>query len=273
MKKKRLIPILLLKNGWLVQSKQFSRYQNLGNPVTAVKRLSEWGSDELIYLDISRDEVYDVRRDDLAHPNRQSFREIISDVARVTFMPMTVGGKVKSLNDFESFLSVGADKVSINSEALKRSEIIGEAAKRFGSQCVVGSIDVKKVEGKLYKVYDHCQQEATEWDPVVWAKRLEELGVGEILLNSVDRDGMNCGYDLELINAVSAAVSIPLIACGGVGEWDHFAEGLAKTPVDAVAAANIFHFRDQSVYLAKKYLVSRGLSVRPPDLLKIEFNS
>ena len=273
MKKKRLIPVLLLKNGWLVQSKQFRRYQNLGNPVTAVKRLSEWGSDELIYLDISRNEIYDTRRDDLAHPNRQSFREIIADVAKVTFMPMTIGGKVKSIEDIELYLAVGADKVAINSGALRCPEIFLEAAKRFGSQSIVASIDVKKTENGLDRVYDHILGTTTEWSPEEWARRVEMMGAGEILLNSVDRDGMNCGYDLDLINAVATAVSIPVIACGGVGEWEHFAEGLAKTQADAVAAANIFHFRDQSVYLAKKFLVSHGLSVRPPDLLNIEFNS
>ena len=269
MKKKRLIPVLLLKNGWLVQSKQFRRYQNLGNPVTAVRRLSEWGSDELIYLDISRDEVYDTRRDDLAHPNRQSFREIISDVAKVTFMPMTVGGKINSIRDIEAYLTLGADKVAINSGALRRPDILSEGARKFGSQCIVVSIDVKKAEDGLDRVYDHVLGTTTGWSPVEWSKRVEMMGAGEILLNSVDRDGMGCGYDLGLIDAVAGAVSIPVIACGGVGEWDHFADGLTRTAADAVAAANIFHFRDQSVFLAKKYLVSKNINVRAPDLLKI----
>lgn len=269
MKKKRLIPVLILRNGWLVQSKQFRRYQNLGNPVTAVKRLSEWGADELVYLDISKDDIYDTRRDDLAHPNRQSFLEIISDVAKVTFMPMTVGGKIKSIKDIEAYLAVGADKVSINSEALRRPEIITEAAKKFGNQCIVASIDVKKNENGLDRVYDHMMGVATEWSPACWAKKLEDMGAGEVFLNSVDRDGMNCGYDLELIDAVTTSVSIPVIACGGVGEWDHFVDGLTRTSADAVAAANIFHFKDQSVYMAKKYLVSKGVNVRAPDLLKL----
>jgi cyclase len=270
MKKKRLIPVLLLKNGWLVQSKQFRRYQNLGNPVAAVKRLSEWGADELIYLDISRDEVYDVRRDDLAHPNRQSFREIICDVAKVTFMPMTVGGKINSIRDIEAYLALGADKVAINSGALRRPEIISEGAKKFGSQCIVASIDVKKTESGLDRVYDHVLRVTTHWSPEAWSKRLEMMGAGEILLNSVDRDGMGFGYDLGLIDAVTSSVSIPVIACGGVGEWDHFADGLGRTAADAVAAANIFHFRDQSVYLAKKYLISKSVNVRAPDLLAVE---
>lgn len=269
MKKKRLIPVLLLKNGWLVQSKQFNRYQNLGNPVAAVKRLSEWGSDELIYLDISKEVFYDARRDDLAHPNRQSFKEIISDVAKVTFMPMTVGGNIKSIHDIENYLLLGADKVAINSQALLDPKLISVAAKNFGSQCIVGSVDVKKCENGFYRVYDHKKGAITDWTPSVWVERLQDLGVGEILLNSVDRDGMNCGYDIDLINSVTNYASVPVIACGGVGEWEHFEEGLTKTSVDAVAAANIFHFKDQSVYLAKKYLVSKGLNVRHPNLIKL----
>lgn len=269
MKKKRLIPVLLLKNGWLVQSKQFRRHQNLGNPVTAVKRLSEWGSDELIYLDISRNEIYDTRRDDLAHPNRQSFREIISDVAKATFMPMTVGGKIKSINDIEAYLALGADKVAINSGALRRPEIISEGARKFGSQCIVASIDVKKDESGADRVYDHVLGKTTKWSPADWSRKAEMMGAGEIFLNSVDRDGMRCGYDLDLINAVATSVSIPVIACGGAGEWDHFADGLKETSADAVAAANIFHYRDQSVFLAKKHLVSKCINVRAPDLLKI----
>ena len=268
MKKNRLIPLLLLKNGWLVQSKGFERYQNLGNPITAVKRLSEWGSDELIYLDISKDDVYDTRRDDQGYPNRQTFLEIIQDVSKVTFMPMTVGGKIKSLKDIEKFLSAGADKVSINSKALSDPEFITQGAREFGSQCIIVSMDVKKSEAG-YRVYAHREAASTQRDPVEWAKTAEEKGAGEILLNSVDRDGMSCGYDLDLIEKVSASVSIPVIACGGVGDWDHFLQGLKQTRADAVAAANIFHYRDQSVYLAKKYLFEHGANVRRPDLIKI----
>jgi cyclase len=273
MKKKRIIPILLLRNGWLVQSKEFSRYQNLGNPVTAVKRLSEWGSDELIYLDISKNNIYDTRRDDLAHPNRKSFIQIIEDVSKVSFMPMTVGGKVKSTSDIEKYLSVGADKVSINAHALVQKSFIKEAAKTFGSQCIVISVDVKMTTSNKYRVFDHTVNKITEIDPVEWVKFLEGLGAGEILLNSVDNDGMNCGYDIKLINQVTDATTIPIIACGGVGKWEDFEEGILNTKADAFAAANIFHFRDQSVYLAKKYLLSKGLNVRKPILYNINTNN
>lgn len=269
MKKNRLIPVLLLKNGWLVQSKQFERYQNLGNPSTAVQRLSEWGSDELVYLDISRDEVYDIRREDQNYPNRQSFIEIIRDVSKVTFMPMTVGGKIRSLGDIERYLAAGADKISINTKALDDPDFITSAAREFGSQCVVVSMDVLSGDAG-YRVYAHATSTAMNLEPVSWAKTVADKGAGEILLNSVDRDGMGGGYDLELVERISAAVSIPVIACGGAGEWEHLLDGLRLTKADAVAAANIFHYRDQSVYIAKKFLFDNGANVRRPDLLRIK---
>jgi cyclase len=270
MKKSRIIPVLLLKNGWLVQSKEFSRHQNLGNPVTAVKRLSEWGSDELIYLDISKDDVYDLRRNDLGHPNRNSFVQIIEDVSKVAFMPITVGGKIRRIQDIESYLSLGADKVSINSQAIIDKSFVELASKRFGSQCIVISVDVKKNDFGDYFVYDHLNKKCTDLNPIEWVSMLEDLGAGEILLNSVDNDGMNCGYDIELINSVVNSTSIPVIACGGVGDWSDFEDGMLNSNADAFAAANIFHFKDQSVFLAKQYLSSRGLNVRKPNLIEVK---
>ena len=268
MKKRRIIPVLLLRNGLLVQSKGFSRYRNLGNPVTAVKRLSEWGSDELIYLDISRDDRFDAQRTDLAHTHRQTFLEIIADVASVTFMPMTVGGRIRTLDDMSRRLALGADKICINTAASEHPELISEAAREFGSQCVVVSIDVK--EGSAGpEVFVGGGRIATGRDPVAWSKEVQERGGGEILLNSIDRDGRQDGYDLSLVGAVAGAVSIPVIACGGVGEWQHFADALSTTSADAVAAANIFHYSDQSVHLARKFLHERGLNVRPPRLLTL----
>ena len=268
MKKKRLIPVLLLRNGWLVQSKQFRRYQNLGNPISAVKRLSEWASDELIYLDITQDDSYDLRRDDLGHPNRHSILEIIEDVSKVAFMPITVGGGIRSLQDIEKRLALGADKISINTAALDDPQFIWAASREFGSQCIVVSIDVKMTDDNE-KVVMRSGNQRTSFAPLDWAKKVEQLGAGEILLNSVDRDGMKTGYDLQLLDQVSTHVDIPIIACGGVGDWSHLAEALAKTSVDAVAAANIFHYSDQSVFLAKKYLHESGQNVRHPDLLII----
>ena len=268
MKKNRLIPVLLLRNGWLVQSKEFSRYQNLGNPTTAVGRISEWGSDELIYLDISKNEEYDIRRNDQNYPNRQSFLEIIEDVSKVTFMPITIGGKIENMNDIEKRLKLGADKISINTKAISQPEFIEKSSREFGSQCIVVSIDAI-IENEDYFVYDHKNSCSTKMDVLDFAKQVERMGSGEILLNSVDRDGMGVGYDINLLNLVSNHVKIPVIACGGVGEWHHFQQALELTKVDAVAAANIFHYRDQSVYLAKKHLYEYRMEVRKPDLLTI----
>jgi cyclase len=266
MKKKRIIPILLLKNGWLVQSKEFKRYQNLGNPTTAVKRLSQWASDELIYLDISDEEHYDLRREDLRSPNRHSLAEIIRDVSTQAFMPITVGGRIRTLHDIESRLSWGADKIAVNTQALSDPDFITAAAREFGSQCVVVSIDFKMF-GLKRLVVSNRGKVATQYDPVQWARISEEKGAGELLLNSVDRDGMGSGYELEIIQSVADAVRIPVIACGGAGRWEHFAEVFENTAADAVAAANIFHYTDQSDYLARRHLFERGCLVRAPMLL------
>lgn len=265
MKKKRLIPVLLLKNGFLVQSKLFQRHQNLGNPVIAVKRLSEWAADELIYLDISRDDVYDLKRDDLGTPNRSSVMDIIADVSKVAHMPIAVGGKIRTIEDIRMRLGNGADKVCINTMPLENPKFITEAAREFGSQCIVVSMDVKKTSDG-YEVYKNGGKEPTGLDPMAWARQVQESGAGEILLNAIDRDGARSGYDLDLIASVADSVKIPVIALGGVGEWEHLAEALAKTNVDAVAAANIWHYIDQSVYLAKKFLHDKGYNVRPPDI-------
>lgn len=268
MKKKRLIPILLLKNGWIVQSKQFKYFQNLGNPTYAVQRLSEWAADELIYLDISRDRNYDLRREDLRDPNRHSIVDILEDISKKTLMPITVGGGIRTIGDIELRLAKGADKVAINTAALNNPKFITLAAQEFGSQCIVISIDVKIIEEKQM-VMSKFGQTPTNYTPVEWAKMVETCGAGEILLNSIDRDGMKTGYDIELLTQVSEAVKIPVIACGGVGSWEHFAEAFTQTKVDAVAAANIFQYTDQSVYLAKKYLYEHKYNVRPPDLILI----
>jgi len=269
MKKNRLIPVLLLRNGWLVQSKGFSRYQNLGNPVQAVKRLSEWASDELIYLDISNGETYDMRRDDQGYANRQSFLEIIEDVSKVTFMPMTVGGRIRTLQEIEARLAVGADKVCLNTVALQKPEFIYEAAREFGSQCIVISVDAKLSESGDHRVFSNGGTVETPYRPGDWAKIVEDNGAGEILINSIDRDGAGTGYDIALLNEVADNVKLPVIACGGVQDWEHFSEAFEKTKVDAVAAANIFHYIDQSVFLAKKYLYDNNYSVRKPDLIQI----
>jgi cyclase len=268
MKKKRLIPVVLLKNGWLVQSIGFAKYLNLGNPFWTVRRLSEWASDELIYLDISADDTYDLRRDDLGVPNRRNFLEIIEDVAKVTFMPITVGGKIRSLDDIEVRLALGADKISINTVAFDDPAFITRAASQFGSQCIVVSIDYKDVGG-AQRVMVQGGKRNTGLDPVGWARVVEERGAGEILLNCIDRDGMKSGYDITTIARVSSAVRIPVIALGGVGKWEHFEEAFRHTGADAVAAANIFQHTDQSVYYAKKHLFEGHHNVREPMLISL----
>jgi imidazole glycerol-phosphate synthase subunit HisF len=266
MKKKRLIPVILLKNGSIVKSKKFSRYQRLGNPITSVKRLSEWASDELIYLDITKSGSYYLGRDDLAFDSRNSILDIIKDVSKVAFMPITVGGGISTLQDIEQRLLSGADKIAINTIAFNRPQFINEAAKEFGSQCIVVSIDYIGVDN-IAKVYCHQENKASEKSLMEWVKQVEEEGAGEILLNAVDRDGMQNGYDISTLQKIAENALIPIIGCGGAGEYEHFREALEKTKIDAVAAANIFHYSDQSTYLTKKYLYEHGCVVRYPELL------
>jgi cyclase len=250
-----------LQNGWIVQSNGFKKYMRLGNPVTSVKRFSEWDADELIYLDISKDDTYDLNRDDIANPNRSSVLDIYADVAHYSFMPITFGGRIKSMKDAEDRIRIGADKVSINTLAIEKPEMITEIAKKFGSQCAVVSIDVKTIEGKKY-VFSHCGRIETKVLVVDWAKKCQDLGAGELFINSIDMDGKRLGFDIELYQSLKD-IKIPIIACGGAGEWEHFEEVLRNTDVDAVAAANIFQHVDQSMYLVRKYLHEQGCNVRP----------
>jgi cyclase len=267
MKKKRIIPVLLLRNGFLVQSKSFTRYQNLGNPVTAVKRLSAWASDELIYLDISREGGYDIRRDDLRDENRQDFLDIVRAVSSSSFMPITLGGRIRTADDILARLANGADKVSINTMAVDEPSLLTEGAKRFGSQCIVVSIDAKRHEDGRYEAFVDGGKRPAGLTPWELAKRSCEAGAGEILINSIDRDGRGQGYDLELVQKVVESVNVPVIAMGGAGEWDHLVELLEKTGVEAAAAANIFHYTEASVFRAKQHLHRRGCLVRPPELI------
>ncbi len=258
MKKKRLIPVILYRDEWLVQSKSFSRFQKVGKPIRSVLRYSEWDSDELIYLNISNtllkseNEKNDINND---------FLNVLDDVSKVTFMPLTVGGGIQSNKDIQTRLALCADKVSINTAAIENPEFIYNAAREFGSQCIVISIDAKRFENEHY-VMSHYGKRKTNLKAKDWAKEMEDSGCGEILINSVDNDGKKSGYDIELIDNISKSVNIPVIALGGVGELSHFAEALEKTDVDAIAAANIFQYMDQSVYLAKKFLTDQKYNIR-----------
>jgi len=267
MLKFRIIPCLLIKNGLIVQSKFFKRHQVIGNPSTSVKRLSTWAADELIYIDISRDESYDLKRDDLNHPSHKSFFEIVKEISKYAFMPLTVGGKIRTLEDIRLILNAGADKVTINTEAIENPEFIRQAARNFGSQCIVVSIDVDINENNSYEVKSHFGKKWTSLNPIDWAKEVEKLGAGEILLNSVQRDGTKKGYDINLIKSVISSTEIPVIALGGVGEWQDFANAL-DNGISAVSAANIFHHTEQSVFNAKKYLYENGYNVRFPEIIE-----
>lgn len=264
MLKQRLIVNLVLRNGVIVQSKRFKFYQWLGDPTTIVERLSNWTCDEVVYLDISSNEAYDLKRDDLNTKNRKTILDIIQDVSKKCFMPLTFGGRIRTIEDIRLRLQAGADKVTLNTQAFVRPEFISEAALEFGSQCIVVSMDAKEIDVGKWEIYSHFGKKPTGKSPAQWAREVEERGAGEIFLNSIDRDGTGQGYDLELIQSVTAVVKIPVIACGGVGEWRHLAEGLKVGGASAVAAANIFHYTENSVYNAKKFLCEQGCNVREP---------
>ena len=266
MLKHRVIPVVLLRNGIVVQSKGFRRYQRLGNPTTIVERLSQWASDELIYLDISRQQQYDLGRDDLGDSNRNDLLSILEDVSRRCFMPLTFGGNIRTLSQIHDRLRCGADKVAINTVALNSPDFINEAAKEFGAQCVVVSIDAAREGDDSWNVYADGSRTSTNRQAVEWAREVESRGAGEILIQSIDEDGRGQGYDLNLVSSVADAVNIPVIALGGVGNWDHLAQGMTEGHAAAVAAANIFNYSENSVFKAKQDLFDSQLNVRQPLL-------
>lgn len=274
MLKPRLIPVLLLKNGVLVRSRTFNFHQSTGDPIGQVERFVSWKADELIYLDITRSGAYDVEKtmnvigSTTSKKNSLSevpdkFVDIIRCISPKCTIPLTVGGGIRSLNDISLLLKSGADKVSINTMALKEPGFIELAAKKFGNQCIVVSVDVKYDDtSHKYEVHSEFGKKPTGRDPVSWCQEVEKFGAGEILLNSIDHDGIGNGYDLFLIKKVIESVSIPVIALGGVGTFAHLVEGLIMGKANAVAAANFFHFTEHSIINAKKYMKSAGIDVR-----------
>lgn len=263
----RLIPCLLLKNGLIVRSQLFNVHQDIGNPISTIMRFSDWNIDELILLDISKEDYHDLRRDDLQICYQgSSIIELLKKIADVAFMPLTVGGRIRTLKDIQERLSAGADKCTINTRAVESPGFITEAAHRFGSQCVVVSIDVKQHANGSYEVFTECGKKPTGLSPVAWAREVEKRGAGEIFLNSIDRDGSAQGYDLTLIQSVSDATAIPVIACGGVGKYADFPLGILKGNASAVSAANIFHFFELSYPFAKKACLEAGIPMRPIKL-------
>lgn len=265
MLKYRLIPVLFLKHGWLVRSERFEHHQNLGNPVAQVDRYNAWNVDELAYIDITPDESYDTKRDDLGgvgSVNPGTFLDIVRLVASRSFMPLTVGGKIRTLEDARQRLRLGADKITINTQALVDPEFITACAREFGSQAVVVGVDVRGGSADSYEVFSHSARRAAGWKPADWCVEAARRGAGEILLNSVDRDGAGRGYDLELIRTVSAVTPIPVIALGGAGDFAHFGSAIAVGGAQAAAAGNIFNFKEHSYPLAKRQMKKEGINVR-----------
>jgi imidazole glycerol-phosphate synthase subunit HisF len=249
---KRIIPCLDVTGGRVVKGVKFLELRDAGDPVEIAEIYDRQGADELTFLDITAS---------------SDQRDIIIDVVRRTaeraFMPLTVGGGVRTVEDIRRLLNAGADKVSINTAAVHRPEFVKEAAERFGSQCIVVAIDARQIPGEeRWEVYTHGGRNATGIDAVEWAQRMEEYGAGEVLLTSMDRDGTRDGYDIPLTRSVVDAVSIPVIASGGVGSLEHLYDGFVKAGASACLAASIFHYREHTIGAAKEYLRDRGVAVR-----------
>lgn len=268
MNRPRLVAVLLLKHGVIVRSQNFLTHQVIGNPMSTVERFSHWNVDELVLLDISRDDTHDLRRDDIQQRYQGTkFVDVLDAVSDVCFMPLTVGGRIRSLQDIDVRLERGADKIAINSEAFHRPEFITEAAERYGSQCTVISIDAARTARGSTEVFVEGGQVATGLTAVEWATRAAAMGAGEILLNSIDRDGSGLGYDLEMVaEVVEAVFPVPVVALGGVGRYEHLAPAIVEARASAAAAANIFHFFELSYPLAKRSCISAGVPMRPPSV-------
>lgn len=250
MLKHRIIPCLDVKDGRVVKGVNFVDLRDAGDPVEQAKIYDKAGADELTFLDITA-----------SHENRATIYDVVARTAAAVFMPLTVGGGVRVVEDFRKMLLAGADKVAVNSAAVIRPELIREAAEKFGAQCVTVAIDAKRVASGQWHVFVKGGREDTGIDAVAWAEQAMTLGAGEILLTSMDRDGTGAGYDLDLLRAVNARVTVPIVASGGVGTLDHLADGI-KAGADAVLAASIFHFGTFTVAQAKAHLQAQGLPVR-----------
>jgi cyclase len=247
---KRLIPCLDVKDGRVVKGVQFEQLKDAGDPVAAAQAYDAQGADELVFLDITA-----------SHEGRAIMLDVVRRTAEGIYMPLTVGGGIRSLDDVRTLLRAGADKLSLNTAAIERPALVGEAARAFGSQCIVVAIDAKR-QGDGWGVYTHGGRRPTGRDAVEWAREVEALGAGEILLTSMDRDGTGDGYDLALTRAVADAVSVPVIASGGVGTLEHVCEGVVEGGADAALVASLFHFGRHTVREAKAYLRNCGVAVR-----------
>jgi cyclase len=252
---KRIIPCLDVEAGRVVKGVNFVDIRDAGDPVEIAKRYNEQGADEITFLDITA-----------SHEGRDTTVHTVEQIAREVFIPLTVGGGIRKLEDIRQMLNAGADKVSINTAAIHNPELVREAAERFGSQCIVVAIDAKRVDdvdgAPRWEIFTHGGRKPTGIDAVAWAQKMAALGAGEILLTSMDRDGTRNGFELGVTRAITDAVSIPVIASGGVGNLDHLVEGITLGGADAVLAASIFHFGEYSVPQAKRYMAEHGIEVR-----------
>ena len=248
---KRIIPCLDVNNGRVVKGVNFVDLKDAGDPVEIAKAYDAAGADELVFLDITA-----------SCEERDTVVDMVRQVAANVFIPFTVGGGIRTVDDFKKLLREGADKISVNSAAIDRPELITEAAEKFGSQCVVVAIDAKRREDGGWNIYKHGGRLDTGIDAIEWAKKVERLGAGEILLTSMDCDGTKAGYDIELTRAIADAVSIPVIASGGAGTLEHFYDALTEGGADAALAASLFHYKELEIKEVKEYLRGRGVSVR-----------
>lgn len=252
---KRIIPCLDVDKGRVVKGVNFVGIRDAGDPVEVARRYNEQGADEITFLDITA-----------SHESRDTTYETVERMASQVFIPLTVGGGVRTVDDIRKLLNAGADKVSINTAAVFNPDFVREAADRFGSQCIVVAIDAKRVsaEGETlrWEIFTHGGRKPTGLDAVAWARKMTEMGAGELLLTSMDRDGTKIGFDLGLTRAVSDAVTVPVIASGGVGELQHLADGVTLGGADAVLAASIFHFAQHTIPEAKAFMKAQGIEVR-----------
>ena len=252
---KRIIPCLDVENGRVVKGVKFLDIRDAGDPVEIARRYEQQGADEITFLDITA-----------SHEGRETTVHTVERMAAEVFIPLTVGGGIRACEDIRRMLNAGADKVSINTAAVFNPDFVQEAASRFGSQCIVVAIDAKKVsqpgEVDRWEIFTHGGRKPTGLDAIEWAEKMVRLGAGEILLTSMDQDGMKSGFDLGVTRAISEAVHVPVIASGGVGNLDHLVDGILEGKADAVLAASIFHFNEYSIPEAKRYMQSRGIEVR-----------
>ncbi|WP_461537203.1 imidazole glycerol phosphate synthase subunit HisF [Spongorhabdus nitratireducens] len=252
---KRIIPCLDVDQGRVVKGVQFVDIRDAGDPVEVARRYNDQGADEITFLDITA-----------SHEDRDTMVHTVERMASEVFIPLTVGGGIRKVEDIRTMLNAGADKVSINTAAIFNPEIVRESAERFGSQCIVVAIDAKKVSqpGELdrWEIFTHGGRKPTGLDAIEWAIKMDQLGAGEILLTSMDQDGVKNGYDIGVTRAISEAVGIPVIASGGAGNLDHLVEGIKEGKADAVLAASIFHFGEYSIQEAKQYMADRGIEMR-----------